>query len=309
MLSPKAKENLKIFIKSLGFCEVGFARVEKLSIEFSYYLKWLEYGYHSNMKYLERNLDKRVDPNVILPNAKTMIVCAYSYNTPYNRNSDDFKISKYAWGDDYHNVILPLLKKIEDKLTEIEPLHKSKSYVDTGSILEKAWAVRAGIGWMGKNSLVISKKFGSYIFLGVIITTVEIPADSPIADYCGKCTKCIDSCPTGAIVEPKVVDSRRCISYWTIEAKANESIPDVIDLNNWLFGCDICQEVCPWNRKAYKTNELAFAPKNSETSLTKEFLSNLDEETFRIRFKNSPLKRAKLAGIQRNFRHILKRTS
>lgn len=308
MISIQTKENIRTFIKSLGFCDVGFARAEKLSNEFSFYLKWLELGYNANMKYLERNLDKRADPNAILPNAKTIIVCAYSYNTPFNHNSDTFKISKYAWGDDYHNILLPLLRKIELKLSEIESSAKSKSYVDTGSILEKVWAVRAGIGWAGKNSLIISKKFGSFIFLGIIITTVEFPPDSPIPDHCGKCTKCIEACPTGAIIQPKVIDSRRCISYWTIEAKANEPIPDDIDLNNWLFGCDICQEVCPWNKKARVTYEAAFAPRYNETSLTKKFLSNLDLETFRVRFKNSPLKRPKLAGIKRNFRHILKRT-
>lgn len=308
MVSILTKEKFRTFIKSLGFCEVGFARAEKLSKEFSFYLKWLELGYNANMKYLAKNLDKRLDPGVILPEAKTMIVCAYSYNTPFNHNSNTFKISKYAWGEDYHNILLPLLKKIEDQLSEVEPSVKCKSYVDTGSILEKVWAVRSGIGWMGKNSLVISKKFGSFIFLGIIITSLEFPPDSPIIDHCGKCTKCIEACPTGAIIQPKVIDSRRCISYWTIEAKANELIPDDIDPNNWIFGCDICQEVCPWNKKAKVTNEVAFAPRNNETTLTEEFLSNLDLETFRIRFKNSPLKRSKLSGIKRNYRHILKRT-
>lgn len=307
-MTPRTnKEILRSYIKSLGFCEVGFTRAEKLGDEFSKYLKWLELGYNANMKYLERNLEKRENPEIILPNAKSIIVCAYSYNTPFRHNSNHFKISRYAWGEDYHSLLLPLLKKVEEKIKEIEPSAHCKSYVDTGSILEKAWAVRSGIGWMGKNSLILSKKYGSFIFLGVIITTMEFTPDLPMLDYCGKCTKCIESCPTGAIVQPKVVDSRKCISYWTIEAKPNENIPDGIDLRNWIFGCDICQDVCPWNNKAQITLNIAFYPRNNKTSLSKEFLNKMDEKSFLLRFKNSPIKRAKFAGIRRNFFHILKK--
>ncbi len=297
------KDRLKRYAFDIGFCDVGFARATALEPEFERYLKWLEKGYNGTMSYLERNLDRRRNPDLILPGAKTVIVCAYNYNSPYQHNGN-FKISRYAWGDDYHEIVLSLLKSLEVKLKFFFPDAKCKSYVDTGPILEKSWAVRAGIGWQGKNSLLLTKKFGSYVFLGIILTTIEFEPDPILPDYCGKCNKCIESCPTGAIVEPMVVDSNRCISYWTIEAKPEQDIPKEIDLKDWIFGCDICQEVCPWNSKKRYTNDHRFYPRNGKTNLEEDFLHNLTEETFRVHFKNSPVKRVKFLGLKRNFEHI-----
>lgn len=298
------KNELRKYALDIGFCEIGFAEAKPLELEFERYLKWLEKGYNGSMDYLERNLEKRRNPDLILPGAKTIIVCAYNYNSPFHHNGR-FKISRYAWGDDYHEIVLSLLKKVEAKLNELFPEARCKSYVDTGSILEKSWAVRAGIGWQGKNSLLLTKRFGSYVFLGIILTTIEFEPDPVLPDYCGKCNKCIENCPTGAIVEPMVVDSNSCISYWTIEAKPEQDIPKEIDLKGWIFGCDICQEVCPWNTKKQYTNNYRFYPRNGETNLEVGFLSTMTEATYRVRFKNSPVKRAKFLGLKRNFEHIV----
>lgn len=305
MLNPSEKEILRKDIISLGFHDVGFVRADKLDIEFDKYLEWLNLGYNAGMDYLKNNLEKRKDPSLVHLNAKTIVVCALSYKTPFKHTTEDFKISRYAWGEDYHFIVLPMLKKVEGKIKEFNPDATSKSYVDTGPILEKVWAVRSGIGWMGKNSLVISKNLGSYFFIGIVLTSLEIPSDFPIPDFCGRCSRCIEACPTGAIVKPKVIDSRKCISYWTIEAKPDEEIPKNIDLRNWIFGCDICQEVCPWNRKAKITDIKAFYPLKNGTNISEELLTNLDIKEFNNRFKNSPIKRSKLGGIKRNFYHIL----
>ncbi len=299
------KKELKKYAIDIGFCEVGFAKAEPLGFEFDRFLQWLEKGYNGSMDYLERNLDKRRNPAVILPDVKTIIVCAYNYNSPFQHSNNGFKVSRYAWGNDYHEVVLSLLHRIEAKLKEFIPEARCKSYVDTGAILEKIWAVRAGIGWQGKNSLLLTKKFGSYVFLGIILTTIEFEPDSISPDHCGKCNKCIEECPTGAIVEPKIIDSNKCISYWTIETKPEQNIPKDINLKGWIFGCDICQEVCPWNSKKEVTNNTSFYPKYGETNLDTNFLNDMTENTFSIRFKNSPIKRAKYLGLKRNFKHIV----
>ncbi len=304
MGSNSAKAIIQEYAKSLGFCEVGFAQATALKDDIAKFQLWLDYGFDASMHYLRRNLHKRENPELILPNCRTIIVCAFNYNTPFQHNAEKYKISRYAWGDDYHNVLSQKLKQIENRIQELYPDCRCKSYVDTGAILEKVWAVRAGIGWYGKNSLVLTKKYGSYVFFGLILTTAEFPPDKPIKDYCGDCNLCIENCPTGAIVFPKVVDSNRCISFWTIEAKANQNIPKSIDLNGWIFGCDICQEVCPWNKKQRYTDESAFYPRFGETNLREEFLERMDEEVFRNRFSNSPVRRVKFNGLKRNYYHL-----
>jgi epoxyqueuosine reductase len=304
------KKNIKINATELGFAEIGFVRADKLEREMKFYYDWLQQGYHATMGWLERNNHKRENPSEILPNAKTIIVTATNYNTNYQHTNDEGlgKISRYAWGDDYHDIILPKLRDLSAYIKELSPETNSREYVDTGSILDKIWAEKAGIGWQGKNSLIINKKLGSWIFLGIIITDLEIEADEEIGNFCGKCNKCIESCPTGAIVAPKIVDSSKCISYWTIEAKPTVEIPEEIgkNLNDWVYGCDICQDVCPWNRKKIFTNEQNYLPRNEEIELKLENITKMEQEDFSKRFKKSPIKRTKIAGLKRNAEKIIK---
>jgi epoxyqueuosine reductase len=297
--------------QSLGFQEIGFTPYSLLSQEIEKYKEWLASGNNSDMAWMERNLDKREDIRLILPEAKTVIVLAYTYKTPFEPNEEpnSGKIARYAWGTDYHEFIPPKLREIQGLLKSHQPESESKSYVDTGAVLERQWALKAGLGWQGKNSLILNRKLGSYFFLSVIFTTIDFESKpNEIKDYCGKCTKCIDACPTGAISSPKIVDARKCISYWTIEAKADKEIPENIksNLKGWVYGCDICQEVCPWNNHRVKPSldELLF-PRNNETNINLENIKNMTQEEFSLRFTKSPIKRPKLSGLKRNAEALL----
>ena len=303
------KSRFRLLAAAEGFDEIGFAAVEPLDNEYNNYLKWIDDGFHAEMQYLARRLGKRRDVTTLLENAKTVIVFIHNYNTDYKHsdNPEFGKISRYAWGDDYHDIIKNKLVKITKEAKEYYPENKFKVYVDTGPILEKQWAVRAGVGWQGKNSLLINKKSGSYFFIGIIITDLEITPDKPQPNYCGSCRACIDSCPTNAIVEPYVLDSRKCISYWTIETKGERQFPESLsqNLNGWLFGCDICQEVCPWNSKPNYVDFEYFKPRKNETELSLKQVLAMSQDEFRLRFKNTPLKRTKLSGLQYNARELL----
>ncbi|GBD07640.1 Epoxyqueuosine reductase [bacterium HR21] len=301
-------EAVKDAARHLGFCEVGIARAEPLHEEFGRYLAWLERGYHGAMAYLERNLDRRADVRAILPGAQSVVVVAYNYYVPagyeaFEREPHRYgKISRYAWGEDYHEVLRPKLEALALVISRIVPGAESRIAVDTSPVLEKAWAVRAGIGWQGKHTNIISRRYGSWLFLGVVITTAELEPDTPMKDYCGSCTACLRACPTGALVEPYVLDARRCLSYWTIETKPEMPIPTEIAerMEGWIFGCDICQEVCPWNRFQKPSQDSAFAPRQGETCLELDTLLAMTPEEFRQRFRRSPLKRPKYAGLRRN---------
>lgn len=302
---------LKDFCLNSGFTSVGIAPVEVLTTEFERYQDWINLGYHGTMSYLEK-ASQRQNILELLPEARSVIVTTTNYYTPYKHSpqseneattSTTGKISRYAWGEDYHILVKERLKLVEEFLQTSFQGSTSKSYVDTGPILEKVWAVKAGIGWQGKHSNIISKSFGSWFFIGIILSTVEFDYDSPISDFCGTCTACIDACPTSAIVEPYRVDATKCISYWTIETKPDISIPEeiAVNLDNWAFGCDTCQDVCPWNRFQQESNEEQFAPKFEETVLSSETVMLMNQEEFSQRFRKSPVKRTKLAGLQRNF--------
>jgi epoxyqueuosine reductase len=310
-MTPRERaEAVKAAARRLGFCEVGIAQALPLEEEFRRYLAWLERGYHATMAYLDRNLERRLDVRAILPEARSVVVVAHNYYIPFRHDAAERqphrygKISRYAWGRDYHDVLLGKLRQLAQEVSRICPGAQSRPYVDTGPVMEKAWAVRAGIGWQGKNTNIISRRWGSWLLLGVLITTAELEPDTPMQDYCGRCDACLRACPTGALVAPYVLDARRCISYWTIETKPEQLIPEHIAqrLEGWLFGCDICQEVCPWNRFQRPTEEPAFAPLNGETCLELDSLLAMTPEQFRERFRNSPLKRPKLAGLQRTAR-------
>ncbi len=298
--------NIKQYIidksKELGFDLCRFAKAEALETEFEHYQKWLSLGYAANMQYLHKNSHKRKDPREILPSAKTVVVLGHNYKTPFDysncTNRSGF-ISRYAWGDDYHEVLNAKAHRLIDLLQQ-KAEFDYKIYVDTGSILERAWAVRSGIGWQGKNGNVINFEIGSFIFLCTILISLEIEPDDPVRDYCGTCQRCIIACPTGAIVQPKVVDARLCLSYWNIEAKPSEEIPENIKQNivSRLFGCDICQEVCPYNKKELFTEEKSFYPRAGETCLDIDYIINMSQNDFSLRFKHSPIKRKKFEGLK-----------
>ncbi len=297
-------QKIKTTAVELGFGRVGIVPVTPLDVETPRLLDWLTSGNNGRMAWLERETAKRADPSMIFPGALSMIVVAQNYFTPHKHSSNPTqgKISRYAWGDDYHDVVREKLVKLLARIKELNPEANGKICVDTTPIMEKAWAVRAGVGWLGKHSNVITTDHGSWVFLGEIILDIELEYDTEtVDDHCGTCTACIDACPTDAITQPYVVDSRRCISYATIELR-DENIPTEIasNLEGWLYGCDICQDVCPWNRFAKPSKEDRFEPRDDETSVDLDRLLSMTHEEYVERFRRSAMKRAKLGGLKRN---------
>ena len=289
--------------KENGFDMVGFAKAELLNKEFEQYITWLENGYQAGMKYMEKNQGKRKDVKEIFSKAKSIISLGINYYTPqsYSGDKSKGKISKYSWGKDYHLVIWEKLFLLIQKLKEIDISFEAISYVDTGPMMDKAWSIRAGIGWQGKHTNIINKEFGSWFFIGNIITNYEFEYSMQIEDFCGTCTACIEACPTKAIIEPYIVDSNKCISYHTIENKGEIPIELKRKFENWLFGCDICQDVCPWNIKfSQSTSITEFYNIEDKGELQLEKVMNLKEEEFASLFANSAVKRAKLKGLKRN---------
>ena len=303
-------ERIKESAKKVGFELVGIAKAEAMNEEFERYQEWIASNYHATMQYMERNLEKRQDIREILPGAESVIVVGLSYHTPYQHEqaSGQGKLSRYAWGTDYHEILPVKMQEIVSVITSISPESQSKIYVDTGPIPEKQWARKAGIGWQGKNSNIISREIGSWFFLGIIITTLPLEYDKPIDDYCGTCTACLNACPTEAIIEPYKVDAGKCISYWTIEAKPQIEIPLNIaeNMENWIYGCDICQDICPWNRFSSETTINEFHPREQQTSFNLESIMEMNQEDFSSRFRKSPVKRTKLAGLQRNAQALMR---
>ena len=301
-------DKIKTYTLELGFHKVGIARAEHLTDDGARLFDWLAASYHGEMAWMERWAEKRVDPSEVLPNAKSVIVVALNYFTPHehNRRPDAGKISRYAWGDDYHEVLREKLNALLDRIKIEAPGVNGRACVDTAPVMEKAWAVRAGLGWIGKSSNLITTDYGSWVFIGEILLDIELDYDNDIVtDHCGSCTACIDACPTGAIVEPFVVDARKCISYATIELR-DDRLPAEFDgkLEGWLYGCDICQDVCPWNRFEQPTDEARFEPRNRETELGLDQILHFTPEEYAGRFRKSAMKRAKLTGLKRNARAL-----
>ena len=308
MKSPHGlTRNIKEKARNLGFSAVGIARAEVLMEEGARLNEWLSRGYQGTMTWMQKEPEKRVDVRRIVPGAKSVIAVALNYYYPVSHSNADSvgKISRYAWGDDYHVVMTPRIQTLVDCIKlEIPDVHTA-AYVDTGPVLDKAWAARAGIGWLGKHTNVITKEFGSWVFLGEIIVDAELEYDDPIADFCGSCTACIEACPTGAIVEPYVLDSTKCISYLTIEHRGDISEEFKPKLANWVYGCDICQDVCPWNRFQQSTEETAFRPREKNVGPDLQELSAIAEEEFSRLFRRSPVKRTKRRGLIRNAKAVL----
>lgn len=288
---------------ALGFDLVGFTASTQLEDEIEHLEQWLQNGYQAGMTYMERNIEKRKDVRQILPDAKSVISLGMNYYTDHHhKNEKNYgKISRYGWGKDYHLIIWEKLDRLIEKLKELDPSFEAKSYVDTGPVMDKAWAVRSGIGWLGKHANVINRKNGSWFFIATVITNYEFAGSAKLENYCGSCTACIDACPTHAIVKDCVVDANKCISYLTIENKGeiDKSLSGKFD--NWIFGCDICQEVCPWNKKFSKpAAEKEFQPKDEKTEISIQSIKEMNEEIFKERFFESPVLRTRLKGLKRN---------
>ncbi|MDB5035706.1 MAG: Epoxyqueuosine reductase [Chlorobi bacterium] len=295
-------------IVELGFDLIGFAPAERMDLEGARYEDWIRDGLHGSMGWMERNIDRRYDVREILPSARSVIVVARNYYTPHAHSDDPdhARISRYAWGRDYHNILPNRLKALHRHILTLAPEAESRWYVDTGPVLEKSWAVRAGLGWMGKHSNVITRRMGSWVFLGVLISSLDLEHTPSIPDFCGTCTRCIDACPTDAIFAPYQVDGTRCISYITIEEKPKDELSDEMGkaMEGWAFGCDICQDVCPWNRFQQPTTESSFEPRPGVLGLTIEQLRTMPDEEFQERFQGSPVRRATAEGMRRNARGL-----
>lgn len=290
---------------SLGFNFCGISKAEFLKEEAPRLEEWLKRGYQGKMSYLENYFDKRLDPTLLIPGAKSVISLLYNYYPEKDLSATgECKISKYAYGEDYHVVIKDKLKTFVEKIQKEIGEINGRVFVDSAPVMERAWAKRAGLGWIGKNTLLLNREMGSFFFIAEIILDLELEYDGPMKDYCGTCTACMDACPTEAIPAPYVVDGSKCISYFTIELK--EEIPQDVKgkFENWIFGCDICQDVCPWNRFAKSHQESRFRPSEKLAGMKKEEWTEMTEEVFQALFKRSPVKRTKFEGLKRNIAFI-----
>lgn len=297
----KPTDFIKTTATSLGFSFCGISKAEFLKDEAPRLEEWLKRNYQGQMQYLENYFDKRLDPTLLVPGAKSVISLVYNYYPKQELNSD-LKIARYAYGEDYHNVIKDKLHDFMQRIqNEIGEVH-GRVFVDSAPVMERAWAQRSGVGWIGKNSLLLNRSMGSFFFLAEIIIDLELEYDGPMKDYCGTCTACMDACPTDAIAEPYVVDGSKCISYFTIELKgAMDEKQQASSFNNWIFGCDICQEVCPWNRFSKPHNEEKFEPNDELKKIEWRELTN---EVFEKIFSRSAVKRTKFEGIKRNINFV-----
>lgn len=287
--------------EKFGFQSCGISKAEFLEEEAPRLEAWLNKGYHGEMKYMENHFDKRLNPTLLVDGAKSVISLSYNYFPKVKIDEiNNFKISKYAYGEDYHEVIKDILKEMVAELQEEMGEFGFRVFVDSAPVLEKAWARKSGLGWVGKNANLITKKHGSFYFLAEIICDLELDYDLAVTDHCGSCRACIDACPTQAIVSDRIVDGSKCISYATIELK-NE-IPDYFKgkMDDWMFGCDVCQDVCPWNRFSAPTLQEKFAPNFQKLNFRKNEWKELTQELFSEIFKKSAVKRTKFSGLMRN---------
>ncbi|MBY0477572.1 MAG: tRNA epoxyqueuosine(34) reductase QueG [Chitinophagaceae bacterium] len=305
--SAKHTAFIKQTAAELGFNFCGIAKAKRLDEDARRLETWLSKGMQGSMQYMENHFELRVDPGKLVPGAKSVITLMLNYYPSTTQKNKDAKISKYAYGRDYHEVIREKLNALIQSMKENIGDINGRGFVDSAPVLERAWATKSGLGWIGKNGNLISKQNGSFFFIATLICDLELEYDTPFAkDYCGSCTRCIDECPTDAILPGKVIDGSKCISYFTIELKdalIDEQMKGKFD--NWMFGCDTCQDVCPWNRFSKSTAEAGFAPIPEILNLSTKEWNEMSEEMFKEVFKHSPLKRTKYAGIKRNLKFIL----
>lgn len=293
-----------------GFDYCGIAAAVELTEDAKKLENWLNKGFHGSMKYMENYFDLRTDPRKLVPGAKSVITLLKNYYPQTVQITDGPRISRYAYGADYHDVIRTSLRQLHSEINERIGIVEGRGFVDSAPVLERSWAARSGLGWIGKNGNLINKKTGSFYFIATLITDLELIPDDPYAkDYCGSCRKCIDACPTDAILPDKTINGSQCISYYTIELK-DQLIPENAgNFDNWMFGCDTCQEVCPWNRFSSPTTETAFTPIPMIAEFNSREWASLTEDRFREVFRHSPLKRSKFSGIMRNLNFVKLRES
>ncbi len=303
-MDTPAHNSLKIRKKALelDFLDCGIARAEFLEEDAPRLRTWLKNGFHGDMGYMENHFGKRVDPRRLVEGGRSLIVVLQNYHTTEKqRDPEAPRISRYAYGKDYHKIVRKKLKSLLSWMQEEMGPVRGRIFVDSAPVLERAWAARAGLGWIGKHSLLLNPKYGSWFFLGVIICDLELEADSPMNEYCGDCTRCIDACPTQAILPGRTVDASRCLSYLTIENREPEIPAEFSDrMKGWAFGCDICQEVCPWNKNAHPHREEWLKPRPGLLEMSREEWMKMDETRFHELFESSAVKRAKFEGLRRN---------
>lgn len=299
------REQISAWSEQLGFLSVGIAKASFLEEEATRLENWLKQDYHGEMAYMENHFDKRLDPRELVPGAKTVISLLYNYYPEKEIRPEGPKISKYAYGRDYHKVVKKKLLKLFALIQEQAGDIQGRAFVDSAPVLEKAWAEKAGLGWRGKNSNLISPKSGSFFFLAELIIDLELEPDQPFTkDHCGTCTRCIDACPTQAIIKPYTVDGSKCISYLTIELKGSLPSWSLNYLDDWMYGCDVCQDVCPWNRFSKPHQEEQFLPNTQLAELSRKQLNEMSEDLFNEIFQGSAVKRTKYEGLKRNLKAL-----
>ena len=307
MLDKKShySESIKSKAKDLGFLSCGISKADFLEEEAPRLEQWLNQNHHGEMAYMANHFDKRLDPRVLVPGAKSVVSLLLNYHSKEKQTDVEApKIASYAFGDDYHKVIKDKLKELMNFIHQEIGEVQGRVFVDSAPVMDKAWAAKSGLGWIGKNTNLISKKVGSFFFIAELILDLELEHDLPATDHCGSCTACIDACPTDALLAPYQIDGSKCISYVTIELK-NEIPTDFQGkMDNWAFGCDVCQTVCPWNRFATPHSEPAFNPPDELLSLSKNEWEEMTQEVFSVIFKNSAIKRTKYEGLKRNIKFL-----
>jgi len=299
-IKSKWTNSIKTEAKRLGFLSCGISKSDFLEEEAPRLEKWLSNNMHGEMKYMENHFDKRLDPRLLVEGSKSVISLLLNYFPEETQVADSYKISKYAYGQDYHHIIKSKLKQLQEFITEEIGEINGRAFVDSAPVLDKAWAAKSGLGWIGKNSNLLTKQLGSFYFIAELIVDIELEYDHKVTDHCGTCTACIDACPTQAIVEPYVVDGSKCISYFTIELKNELPIDVKGSFDDWMFGCDVCQDVCPWNRFSKPHKEPLFNPNPEMLSMTKKDWDEITEDVFQKVFKKSAVKRTKFTGLTRN---------
>ena len=304
-LKSEYTAKIKSAADALGFLSCGISQADFLEDEAPRLEQWLNQGHHGSMSYMERHFDKRLDPRLLVPGAKSVVSLLLNYHTDKKQADPKApKISSYAYGKDYHFVIKEKLKELMQIIHREIGEVNGRVFVDSAPVMDKAWAAKSGLGWLGKNTNLISKKVGSFFFIAELIIDLELDYDTPVIDHCGSCTACIDACPTNALLQPYQIDGSKCISYLTIELKENIPTEFKGQMDNWAFGCDICQTVCPWNRFATPHDQPAFEPQEELLNLTKSEWQEMTSVVFNKVFKNSAVKRTKFEGLKRNIKFL-----